>query len=576
MQYPRFPRFLSTAAIALLGVLLSGTTALGAPGYYPPYPQQLMPATQPGAARPAPAWPGQPQFRPPPQNSYSGTPPSQDNYGRQYYYQYQYQYRSTPGPAKGSYPSSALKPPTPVQPAPSIETSVSERRPVVQQNLIYRVRIKSSGNLKEASPRPPDSTDVVFRQLGKPVNYSSGEQGQAALVTEYTYLLIPLTEGEIYLPGVTITGKYSNGADFNITAPHGTTLYVQPAQPGVQPWLPLYDLRLDAKLPETRGLKAGEPVEMTITTSAVGAVGTQLPGIASQLRSDDFYIYPGEVSTTGRISADGLDLLGSRTEHFTLVPRWGGTLNLPSLSLPWWNLRTGKAATATLPIRQLQVLGAPNPDGDDRAGFGLPEGASLWFWIPLALVLLLLLAAWLRVLFGTGRNPVMGWAARQSRKLLGELYQPVAAFGRRISPRRHFHRLRTWIGRKLPVSWKLWYCLRAVEKEDDPSTWVPALQILAAKHLGIRPHADLQHLGRSIITCHPAANPQRVQELMAELDRAVYGGQKLESFEKWKADFKRQIKPRLFPIRFRRCKPATDHRLLPSLNPGSQSALGEP
>ena len=564
MPYPKLPRFLSTTATALLGALVCGTV-LSAPGYYPPYPQRLMPAAQPGATPPAPAWPGQPQFRPPPQNSYSGTPPSQGNHGRQYYYQYQYQYRSTPGPARGNYRSSTLQ--QSPQPAPTIETSVSERRPVVQQNLIYRVRIKNSGNLKEASPRPPDSTDVVFRQLGKPVNYSNNEQGQATLVTEYTYLLIPLKEGEIYLPGVTVTGKYSNGADFNITAQHGTTLYVQPAQPGVRPWLPLYNLRLEARLPETRGLKAGEPLEMAITTSAVGAVGTQLPGIASQLRSDDFYIYPGEVTTSGSISADGLDLLGNRTEHFTLVPRWGGTLNLPTLSLQWWNLRTGKAATATLPIRQLKVLGEPKPGGDDRAGFSLPEGASLWFWIPLALALLLLLAAWFKVLFGTGRNPLMAWAAEQSRKLLGELYQPLAAFGRRISPRRHFHRLRTWIGRNLPVSWKLWYCLRAVEKEDDPSTWVPALQILAAKHLDIRRHADLQHLGKSIIACHPAANPRRVQALMAELDRAVYGGRKLESFERWKADFKRQIKPRLFPMRFRRCKTDKEDRLLPRLNP---------
>ena len=564
MPYSKLPRFLFPAA-ALLGALACNT-AFSAPGYYPPHVQRVMPATQPGGTLPTPAWPGQPQFRPPPRNSYSGTPPSPGNYGRQYYYQYRYQYRSNPGPAPAG-PSSS--PRQAVQPAPAIETSVSERRPVVQQNLIYRVRIKSSGNLKEASPRPPDTTDAVFRQLGKPVNYSESGQGQSALITEYTYLLIPLKEGEIYLPGVTVTGKYTNGSEFKISAEYGTTLYVQPAQPGVQPWLPLYDLSLKADLPETRGLKAGEPLEMSITTSAVGAVGTQLPGIGSQLHSDDFYIYPGEVKTSGRISDDGLDLLGSRTEHFTLVPRWGGTLNLPTLSLQWWNLRTGKAATATLPIRQLQVVGEPNPDGDSRAGFGLPEGASLWFWVPLALVLLLLLGTWLKVLFGTGRNPVTGWLSRHGQQLLGELYQPLAALGRRISPRRHFHRLRTWIGRNLPVSWKLWYCLRAVEKEDDPSTWVPALQILAAKHLGIRPNADLQFLGRSIIACHPAANPRRVQELMAELDRAVYGNRPLASFDQWKADFRRQIKPRLFPIRLRRCKPADDNHLLPRLNPGT-------
>jgi hypothetical protein len=553
-------------AVGLLG-LVPGTglsAAPAAPGYYPPY--SMMPATQPGATQPVPGWPEQSRLRPSPPTPYSGTPPLQSRWSRQYHYQYRYS--PTPAPSPGNYQAPPPLP-APKQQAPSIETRVSERRPVVQQNLIYRVRIKSSGNLKEATPRPSVSMDAVFRQLGKPVTFSNAGSGQSTLVTEYTYLLIPLKAGEIYLPGITVTGKYTNGTEFNITSDHGTTLYVQPAQPGVQPWLPLYNLRLEARLPEVHELKAGEPLEMAITTTAVGAVGTQLPGIASQLHSKDFYIYPGEVTTSGKISSDGLDLLGIRTENFTLVPRWGGTLNLPTISLQWWNLRTGKAASTTLPIRQIQVMGAPNPDADSRTGFRLPEGASLWFWVPLALVAILMLIAWLKVLFGTGRNPVTVWISDHSQKLLGELYQPLAALGQRISPRRHAHRLRTWIGRNLPVSWKLWYCLRALEKEEDPATWVSALQILAAKHLGVRRHADLQYLGNSIIACHPAAHPRQVQALMARLESAVYGGQKLESFQQWKADFKRQIKPRLFPIRFRSCRPATDDHLLPRLNPGA-------
>ncbi len=452
--------------------------------------------------------------------------------------------------------------------APSVETSISERRPMVQQNLIYRVRINSSGNLKEAAPEPPQSEAVVFRQLGEPSNYSAAGNSGNKLVTEYTYLLIPLREGEIFLPPVTVVGKYNNGSSFNITAEHGSALYVQPAQPGVQPWLPLYDLRIGSHLPSSIRVKAGEPLEIEIVTSAIGAVGTQLPSIASQLKSEDFYIYPGEVTTSGKISADGLDLLGSKIEKFTLVPRYGGNLNLPALSLQWWNLRSGKAATAMLPVRQFQVSGSPDTgEKETNTFFSLPEGNSLLFWIPLALVILLMLASWAKVLFGSGSNPVGSWISRQLRHTLGEMYQPLAAFGRRLSPRRHFHRLRTWIGRQLPVSWKLWYCLRAVDKEDDPNTWGPALQILAAKHLGVRPNSDLQSLGQSIVACHPAANPQKVSQLMAELDTAVYGGQTLSSFAEWKAEFTRQIKPRLFPIRFRNCRKPSDKHLLPELNP---------
>lgn len=454
--------------------------------------------------------------------------------------------------------------------APSVETSISERRPMVQQNLIYRVRINSDGDVREAAPQPPHSEAVVLRQLGEPVSYSASGTSTHKLVTEYTYLLIPLKEGEIFLPAAKVIGKYNNGTPLNVVAEHGSALYVQPTQPGVQPWLPLYDLRIDAQLPSRSTIKAGEPLEIEIITSAIGAVGTQLPSIASQLDTEDFYVYPGEVTTSGRISADGLDLLGSRIEKFTLVPRYGGKLNLPALSLQWWNLRSGRAATAMHPVRQLHVLGSPNTNNKhEEIVFTLPEGKSLLFWIPLVLVVLLMLASWVKALFGSGKNPVGSWIARQLRQSLGEAYQPLAALGRRLSPRRHFHRLRTWIGRQLPVSWKLWYCLRAVEKEDDPGTWGPALQILAAKHLGVRPNSDLQTLGQSIAACHPAANPKKVARLMAELDTAVYGAQALKSFADWKAEFKRQIKPRLFPIRLRSCRKPSDKHLLPGLNPGS-------
>ncbi|HDK37410.1 MAG TPA: hypothetical protein ENG92_00120 [Thiolapillus brandeum] len=556
-QLPSLKYFL--LGLATLG--LSNPAFPAAPsGYYPGFaPPPAMPATQQSNIQPGHPLRGYAppsRFRPPPQQQYSGTPPS--TYTRQF----SYQYRSNS--QQPSYQQT-----TPTMAAPSVATSISERRPMVQQNLIYRVRISSSGNLKEAAPQPPKSDAVVFRQLGEPVNYSATGSSTHKLVTEYTYLLIPLREGEIFLPGINVTGKYTNGTPFNIVAEHGTALYVQAAQPGVQPWLPLYDLRIDAQLPNDARIKSGEPLEIEVITSAIGAVGTQLPSIASQLKSDEFYIYPGEVTTSGKISADGLDLLGSRIEKFTLVPRHGGNLNLPALSVQWWNLRSGKAATAMLPVRQFQVVGAPDSSDEyEETAFTLPEGKSLLFWMPLLLITLLMLAGWLKVLFGNGRNPVSGWIIQRLKDTLGEAYQPLAALGRRLSPRRHFHRLRTWIGRNLPVSWKLWYCLRAVDKENDPTTWGPALQILAAKHLGVRSNADLQTLGQSIVSCHPAANPQKVAQLMAELNTAVYGGQANRSFEEWKAEFKRQIKPRLFPIRFRNCRKPANRHLLPGLNPG--------
>ncbi len=504
-----------------------------------------------------------------PPNS-SGTPTSSYSFSRSpdgSSYSYSYRIQRRGGFPYQQAPASA---PAASMQEPTVEATISERRPLVQQNLIYRLRVYSSGNLKEVAPVLPQLESIIFRQLGKPESraISADTQGNT-LVTEYTYLVIPLRAGTMNLPPPTISGRYTNNTPFEIKGGHGTVLYVQPAQADVTPWLPLYDLQLEAHILDQNLAKAGEPLTLEIITTAIGAVGSQLPSVASQLQSDDFYIYPGEVTEDGRVSGDGLDLLGSRIERFTLVPRYGGRLTLPAMSLPWWNLRTGQPAMATLPMRQFEVSG---PVGESRAAggtAGLGEGSHLFFWIPLLLVALIMIVGWLKVILGDGHNPLGRWAGERLRGALGSLYQPLVAATHRLSPRRHTHRLRTWIGRHLPISWKLWYCLRAVDREEDPQAWEHALQILAAKHLGARPNASLGELAEAITGCHPAANAREVNLLLRQLERANYGGEAIPSFEQWKEEFKKQIKPRLFPIRLRRCGLRTEEQGLPGLNPTS-------
>jgi hypothetical protein len=193
---------------------------------------------------------------------------------------------------------------------------------------------------------------------------------------------------------------------------------------------------------------------------------------------------------------------------------------------------------------------------------------SAFYWIPLVGAVLVLLYGWMNAFMGNGTLPGTDKLKTFMKRSLGEMYAPVAALTQRITPRRSFHRLRTWTGRQLPVSWKLWFCLRTLAREDDPAEWGHALQILAAKHLGVRPHAHLKYLGESIAAFHPRANAVEVDALMGELDEAVYGGRPIKSFSRWKREFESQIKPSLVPIRFRSGGRALRRSItLPQLNP---------
>jgi hypothetical protein len=518
----------SLLRLVLLSLLLTvnGRTA----AYYPPYgyqPQGVYPQQYPN------------------QPATGQTPP--------YWYPYQQQVQ-----------------PSPSYDPPRIETSVSDATPYEQQSLVYRIRVISSGNLKTAIPVMPQSAAVVLRSLGEPVTESSKQGSARQLVTEYRYLLMPLSSGVIEIPPARVTGRFTasgggEGPSFDVSG-KAIKMHVRPASDAVQPWLPLYDLQITATVRGSEAPAAGNPIEMEVETRAVGATGMQIPSVGSYLKSADFRIYPGKSTIEGTVSADGEKLHGRRVESFTLVPRYGGWLHLPSVTINWWNVRYNRPEVAALITDQINVMGPTNPE---RGGLGSGGSlASVFFWLPMGLAGGILLYGWINVFMGSGRLPGTESIRRLFRPLLGDWYAPLVAFANRFSPRRSFHRLRTWTGRQLPVSWKLWFCLRAVAREDDPEEWAQALQILAAKHLGVRPHANLQELGEGIVRCHPRANMVKVDRLLSDLDQAVYGNKPIRSFARWKLEFRNQIKPGLFPIRFSQSSISSRRSAqLPGLNP---------
>ena len=505
-------------------LMISGGQALA---YYPPYGYQ-PPGTNPQQ------YPG---------NRNAGQP-------QPYWYQYQQQVRRE------------------TQQPPRVETSISDTRPYEQQSLIYRIRVISSGNLKTAVPVMPQSSEVVLRALGEAVTNRDKQGDAREFVTEYRYLLMPLSNGVIEIPPARITGRFADsgggeGQSFDVSG-KAVVMDVRPATDAVQPWLPLYSLQMTARVRGNEAPAAGNPIKMEVETRAVGATGSQIPSVGGYLKSEDFRIYPGESISEGSVSADGSTLQGRRVESFTLVPRYGGLLDLPGISINWWNVRHNRPEVAALITDQIDVMGPANPDRGGAGGSVIPA----FFWLPMGVAVGILLFGWLSAFMGDGTVPGTESIKTLFRSVFGKLYPPLVAFAIRFSPRRSFHRLRTWTGRKLPTSWKLWFCLRAVARENDPAEWAQALQILAAKHLGVRPQAHLRQLGESIVRCHPRANAVQVDRLLAELDEAVYGSKPVRSFPSWKREFRNQIKPSLFVIplskygRFSRMSAE-----LPGLNP---------
>lgn len=479
-----------------------------------------------------------------------------------------------------SPPSWGQPPLMPSARSPRLEVELNEHQPYVQQQIPVRIRVVSEQNLATATPEIPSGNELLLQKLEGPHTSSRGTpDGRQEIVNEFIYTLMPLRSGEMKLPSLRVTGETATdayglgrGQHFDASGGEAIQLQVRPAPPGVEPWLPLRDLSLKAHLDGSKRIKAGQPISLVMELSAVGATGSQLPSLEPLLDSPDFRVYREQILSEGKVSTDGQQIEGKRTEHYTLVPRQDGRLRLPEIGLSWWNLTTNSRNWASL------TQDSTSGEVKLAASGSLDVGPG---WLSLGLVILLLPFLG----FGVGlwyRGRSLSSLDRQSLNALfrrGILSATLAARRNlarvrdRHQPAPLLHRFKQAWPELLPPSSRFLRCLRAANHEPEPAPWARRFQEDACQHLKGRAPSppqpgSLPGLAGQILRLRPGADPQQLVLLLRQLDGALYGGQAID-FARWKKDFSRQVSRRqgLFRRRARTDKPRIERPRLPELNP---------
>jgi hypothetical protein len=476
---------------------------------------------------------------------------------------------------QGYAPYGQMQPQAADSTPPRVEIQVSDSSPYVQQGVMLTLRLLSAGSLAEANPELPTSGPVLIRALGDTRATVRQQPGKRDLATEFQFVLTPLESGELTVPGLRVRGAHASptggaGRPFEVRS-DPIKLSVRPAASGSEPWLPLYHFAMRGQLVGDDRPMAGKPIGLLVDIVAVGATGGQLPTAEHALReATEFSLYLEATELEGGTTPDGRFLTGRRLERYTLVPQYGGKLHVPAVRVPWFNLSLGRQETTELPIRQIVAEGPPSPEPQLRMKSPdiVPSGKAGWlFWAPLFLLVPVMLGYAVMVFSPpppvTARTAQEAATAKRSR-IAGWLGRVLSA----ISPWRLAEWLRPRFASALPVASRLWFCLRIVEREDEPEDWAMLLKFLSAKHLGISAQLPLPELGEEIVR-HAArrADPTRVRDLMVRLDDALYGGKPIGDFAAWKRAFRRETRPRLFARRPRADRPVRD---LPALNPSGK------
>ena len=353
-----------------------------------------------------------------------------------------------------------------------MELGIDGDRVMVQQQVPVVVRLYSALPIRGGDLSDPRADGVVLERLGADSQYATTRNGREYQVIERRYSLSPEHSGELRIAPVVFDGElrtpnrgrarfgpFDNDrldrlfqdpmidrmfgdsplSMFDRGQPVRAQSQAITLQVGARPagfagknWLPAEAVAIDdswaAQRPE---LRAGEPATRTLTVTARGLAGTQIPQIEVPVPVG-VRAYPEKTETQSR--TDGSILYGVSTQRVTLIPTSGGHIEMPEIRVPWWDIAAKTERVATVPAMSLDVAGpvaaattapapttaaeaptahtatdiqAPKPaDASVPAGETTPAGRRDWpTWLGGATLVVLLVLLVGRLLRGRRRRP---------------------------------------------------------------------------------------------------------------------------------------------------------------------------
>ena len=272
---------------------------------------------------------------------------------------------------------------------------------MVQQQVPLTVRLFSARPLVGGDLSEPRVADAVISKLGEDRQYRTQRDGRDYAVVERRYSLSPEKSGDLQIPPIVFKGSVRSaqgqnqrrgipggvfddpGLDRFFQAPalerffggsdpfaafdrgepvraqsKALDLRVQARPDGVagSNWLPAQGLEIaDSWTQNPPQLRVGEPVSRTLTLTAKGLAGAQIPAVDLPA-VDGLRVYPEQTQHETR--TDGETIYGVSHQGLTLIPSQAGALAIPEVRVTWWDTTAQREQVATLPAWNLEVEAA--------------------------------------------------------------------------------------------------------------------------------------------------------------------------------------------------------------------------
>jgi hypothetical protein len=387
----------------------------------------------------------------------------------------------------------------------------------VQQQLLMTVRLYTTVSLTGAELQPPELKDALVVKLDEK-QFQTTVRGRPGAVIETRFAIYPQQSSTLNIPSLLYQVAVDSGARSHWNDPFGRSsnkvlryrtdeknveVKAVPHYADASNWMPAKNLQVKEHWNlDLDNLKVGEPVSRSITITAEGLTAAQINPL-SDYKINNLTFYQDQAQSEDQKNEQGVT--GTRIETTAIVPTQAGKFDLPAVEIHWWNTNTQAMETTKLPAVTLNVSGSsllansqtPNSYAGEipTEGSGLTgtnpsviEKTPLWLYATnLISLLLALLFAW------------HSWRAKQTlNSLLQAEQQKATIYAQKESAA--WHRFRKGLAEHNPAQLRNHIILWAQAYWNKP---------------------ELSNL--SAIAAHL---PARLNELLQELDKAIYSASK--------------------------------------------------
>jgi len=254
-----------------------------------------------------------------------------------------------------------------------LEIEVNKESVYVQEQLLFSVRLFYTINgIRNPQFTELEMPDSVIQLIGSPNQYEKLIDGVRYGVYEKRYVIFPQRSGPLAVPDILFRGEVTDGSSnfvFRNLNTRRVTAFIEGITIDIKErpaaalsssmWLPVTDLRLaETWSTDLSDLKIGESAIRTITMTADGLDGAVLPPFLSgEIDGVNQYPDPPEIQRT---FVDG-SIVGTRIETVSIVATGAGLIEIPEISIPWWNVETDQQEVTIVPATRITIA---SPEGE--------------------------------------------------------------------------------------------------------------------------------------------------------------------------------------------------------------------